>query len=335
MSNSRLTRRQFFGTTGTILGGAAALAANPQWVFASVPGGEIVTRTTWSMGTVVNLSLATEAAAADLFKGSFDALYRVGRGLSAHNPESELGHLNDWSESWRKASPDLIRVARESVNLGELSDGALDVTVLPMLRCLGIMPPGDVRRRPARRPDFTQLRVAGDRVRIHTSGYEVDFGGIAKGYAADQAIEALTRHGVRSALLEAGGDIVALGRPAPERRWRVGIRDPHSPSEICAHIDLEDEAIATSGIYEQPAKTGPAHHIVDPRTGQPATHVLSATIVAPSAMRADGLATALSVMSPAAGQHLVQTQAGIEAYLIYSTGDTFVSRGLDRRLTLL
>jgi thiamine biosynthesis lipoprotein len=116
----------------------------------------------------------------------------------------------------------------------------------------------------------------------------VDPTGLVKGWALEQAVSVLERGGIRTALLNAGGDLAALGRPAPERDWRIGIRHPWRADALACIMRL-DAAMATSGTYERGA------HLIDPRTGRPGTRAASATVCGPSLAMADALATALAV----------------------------------------
>ena len=322
----------------TMLGGAAVAGASPRWVFAlGSPQAEVITRSTWSMGTLINVSVAVEADDRSLFVEAFGALSNVDTKLSAHNAASELSLLNADAGEWRSASRAMIDVASAATRLGNLTSGALDVTVLPHLRRLGVMPSLGFNDQSGDTCDFTKLSVQNGSVQLATGGYAVDFGGIAKGYGVDEARRVLAGRGIRSALVEAGGDLVAVGRPSPDRRWRVGIRDPKNPAEICARLELEDESVATSGIYAPSSREAgnEKRHIVDPRTGATVDHVVSATVVAADTMTADALATAVSVMSRGEGQAFVESLAGVEAFWIYDDGDVFVTPGLRPRLELL
>jgi len=138
-------------------------------------------------------------------------------------------------------------------------------------------------------------------------------------------------------LIDAGGDLFALGRPVADRRWNVGIRHPHETEGLVATLEIENEAVATSGTYvNQKVIDGQTvSHLIDPRTGRSVNHVVSATIVAANTMTADALATAVSVMDKTAGQDLIQNLPGVEGFLIYEDGTHHISNGLINRLTML
>jgi len=205
--------------------------------------------------------------------------------------------------------------------------------VLPVLRALGFLP-GDAADAATERIGFEHLRTDGGRVRLDEGGYGVDFGGIAKGYAVDLGVAAARAAGSGPVLLEAGGDLFAAGRPEPDSRWTIGVRDPVRIRGIAARFEVEDEAVATSGTYFQRRTVNgrSVSHLIDPRTGEPVERVLSSTIVAPDCMTADALATATAVMEPAAALALVESLPGVEGLWIYPDRSFRTTAGLADRL---
>jgi len=152
-------------------------------------------------------------------------------------------------------------------------------------------------------------------VKFEGSG-EINLGGIAKGFIVDEGVVVLKKEGIKAALINAGGDMYCMGR------YRIGIRDPRDQRKVMAVLLVRDKGVATSGIYER----GP--HIVDPRTGIPVMKPgKSATVVAESCMRADGLATALYVFEPQEGLSIIEGIAGAECFIIDETGATYISNG--------
>ena len=126
----------------------------------------------------------------------------------------------------------------------------------------------------------------------------IDLGAIAKGYAVDQAVKRLKELGVQSALVNAGGNVYCLGKKG-SRKWHIGVRHPRKPDEIVFYLDLENQAAATSGDYEQLFILDKKRysHIIDPKTGYPVDNkIASVTIIAPDAAASDGLSTAVFVL---------------------------------------
>ncbi len=148
-------------------------------------------------------------------------------------------------------------------------------------------------------------------------GSEIDLGGIAKGFIVDEGILVLKKHGIREAIINAGGDMYCMGK------YRIGVRDPGRRRKIIAVLLARDKGIATSADYERGA------HIIDPRKGQAVIKPgKSVTVTAETCMRADALATALYVMEPREGLSLIETITGAECFIVDENGKTYVSGGL-------
>jgi len=330
---SSLSRRSFLRTASRSLAGVALVGAYPGWLWLKGRRAALARRSAWAMGTSVTLTSLRDAESAGAVRAAFAALARVQDRLSAHDATSDLSVLNANAGSWMDAEEDLASVAAAAVRLGDLTGGALDVTVLPVMRRLGFLPdPGaDAVKE---RIGYTHLRIDGGRVRLDEAGYGIDFGGIAKGYGVDEGVSALRREGSGAVLLEAGGDLFAVGRPEPDSRWTVGVRDPLDVRSIAARFEVEDEAVATSGTYFQRRMVDgrPVSHLIDPRTGASVDRILSATIVAREAMTADALATATAVMPPDEAFALVSSLPDTEGLWIYPDRSFRVTSGLAQRL---
>ena len=166
---------------------------------------------------------------------------------------------------------------------------------------------------------FLDVDPAMARVRLKNSGLRIDLGGIAKGYAVDEALKTLRENGIKQALVDGSGDI-AVGDPPPGRAsWRIEIaalRDSADADPVS--IEIANCAVATSGDAFQAVQiAGTSYsHIIDPRTGWPLTTTSSVTVVAPNGMAADSLASAVSVLGTDAGVRLVETKMGTEAFVV-------------------
>jgi thiamine biosynthesis lipoprotein len=163
-----------------------------------------------------------------------------------------------------------------------------------------------------------------------------DFGGIAKGYAVDMAAAKIRRLGFKSAIINAGGDLDLIGRRPDGKPWRIAIRDPRRGGAFLGYLELEDEAVATSGDYERcfiwDGKR--YHHILDPATGMPGMLSNSVTVISKSACLSDALATGLFLMGPKVGLEAVASLGDVEAVFAYAEGESIaVSGGLGGRFT--
>lgn len=265
-----------------------------------------------SMGVRVNVTLyaqdesVAERAAIAAFD-RFDALEAI---FSDYRPDSEAMRLCDRAfETPVRASKELRTVLRRSLDLAKRSDGAFDPTVGPIVRLwrearrTGKLPEAAAIRAAKALTGWRLVRLDGDRVTILKRGVRLDFGGVAKGYACDEAIAAVRAKGVRRAMVEAGGDIAVSGPPPGSRGWRIAILGHDGPPETLANA-----AISTSGDAEQFIEIDGVRysHIVDPRTGLGMTNRLQTSVVAKRGLTTDPLATAVCVLGEDRGTALAK-----------------------------
>jgi thiamine biosynthesis lipoprotein len=172
------------------------------------------------------------------------------------------------------------------------------------------------------------IEVSRRRLEFSRSGMRVTFDGIAKGYIVDAMARVLERHRVKSYLIEAGGDIRVSGMKEGKQPWTVAVQDPERSGLFPDTIRLMQGAVATSGSYE--CYFGPDrqhHHIVDSQSGISPQYSGSASVIAPSAMAADALATTVFLMAPEAGVAFVEALRGCECLVIRRDGTQVKSRG--------
>ncbi|MCF6179470.1 MAG: FAD:protein FMN transferase [Geopsychrobacter sp.] len=184
-------------------------------------------------------------------------------------------------------------------------------------------------------PQRSLKRVAIDGERVVRLGARVqlDLGGIAKGFAVDRALDVLRSAGLKSASINAGGDIGLLGGHG-ERPWKIGIQHPRKANELLATLELRDRAIVTSGDYERFFMVDGLryHHIFDPQTGMPARGCQSVTVIAAHVAEADSLATAAFVLGPQKGLAFLETYPDVEGLIVAADGKRTMTKGLNGRL---
>lgn len=338
-------RREFLKRTALGAGSLAGLIALGPWKAAASVLGHLedgaVRRSAICMGTRLNLTALCddEARGERAIRLSLDAMGRVDRLMSVHREDSDLGRVNEGAGSRVSVDAWTAEVARASLDFASLTDGALDPTVLPLMRYWGFMGArgqhADVGELGSHldRVGHRHLKVTERTVELDT-GTAIDFGGIAKGYAVDQAVRQMRQQEIADSLIEAGGDLFASGRSPRGTPWRIGIRDPENPKRIVATVEMADGAAATSGGYEKHHVVGGRRvsHLLDPRTGEQALGVISATIFAPTTMEADALATATYVLGAKAGMDLVSDRSGVEGVWMTSDGRRWVSDGIADRI---
>jgi thiamine biosynthesis lipoprotein len=247
--------------------------------------------------------------------------------------------------------PDFLNVLAASRIYYDLSGGAFDPTIMPLMqvwseaRRQGHLPSEDELRKAVALVGLPKVTVDpfSSTVRFLRNGMALDFGGIAKGYAVDRATDILKSFGISRAIVDAGGNFYALGTPVDKPWWEAGVRHPLKKNEVIIRFPVSDKGVATSGSYERFFEIGGRKysHIMNPHTGWPVEGMLSATIVADNGMAADGLSTAVFVLGPVDGMRLIEKLPGVEGIIIsHEPGSPqnfqiSVSSGLKNRIELL
>ncbi|MHC4939295.1 MAG: FAD:protein FMN transferase [Planctomycetota bacterium] len=312
-----LNRRQVLRIVA--VGGAVGVA----WKLGFPRGGSAapVTETRTLMGTTVNLTVIgpDRDAANAAVRATLDRMAALEGRLSRYLDESEVGRLNR-NGSIGDAGDDLLALLQLGRELHEHGDGAFDLTVQPLLdlyRTTEGLPSADAIAKRRELVDGSAIAIEGRKVSFGKRGMSITLDGIGKGYIVDRAVDELRSRGFADVLVEAGGDLVASGQKAPERPWRLGIRRPRAGMKRMLRIDARDRAVATSGDYMQPfAPDYSVHHILDPRTGVSAPELASATVMAPNAALADGLATLTMVVGAQRGREILEGMDGCEGCFI-------------------
>lgn len=211
----------------------------------------------------------------------------------------------------------------------DLSGGAFAVTIGPVMDLWGFAendPKVPVPRRIAESlalVDNESLNVNSQEQTVYLQrvGMKLDLGALAKGYATEKALQALEKHGIKKALIDAGGNIRVLGTNARNTPWRIGIKDPRQADAMIAVLALEDAAAVTSGDYYRYFEEGGKryHHILDPRSGYPASENMCVTVVTKDAGLADVLSTALFVSKGEEAVALAE-KLGVDLFLVSAEG---------------
>jgi len=249
------------------------------------------------------------------------ALRRVEAQMSTWIDATPLSRFNRAPPGERFPLPaPVVHVLRRSRELHAATDGAFDVTCRPLIELWraagksGQLPPPTAIAKARAASSWNVLDLADDGVTKHAPGARVDLGGIAKGYAIDQAVAAMRRAGAHGGLVDVGGDVRVFGQQPSQSPWEIQLRDP-SGTGVIGTFPIREGAVCTSGDYFRFAEIAGQRysHIIDPRSGRPARGVRSATVVAPDALTADAWATALSVLGEAG---LDRVPPDLEAVLI-------------------
>ncbi|BBN80703.1 FAD:protein FMN transferase [Pseudoalteromonas sp. A25] len=294
-----------------------------------------------TMGTSYNIKAFPsneQITAAQLKKQVDEVLIAVNQSMSPWVKDSEINRFNSFADNeFMPISDDFRAVIAESIRLGK-STQTLDVTMGPLIDLWGFGPD----KRPTKRPSQAQLddmrsRIGVDKLILNEqglaktiAGLEVSFSATAKGFGIDKVASLLEQSNIHNYMVEIGGELRLSGSKPNNKPWVIAIEQPDAPMgqrQVHKELKLHDTGIATSGdyriFYEMDGET--FTHLIDPATGMPVKHdLVSVTVLHPSAMTADGLATALTVMGTQRAKEYAQ-QHNLAVYLISKSDDGLVT----------
>lgn len=293
-----------------------------------------------AMGTLNSITLSGDADPAVL-RHAASEVARFHDLWNVFDPKSELSAVNAAAGKHPvRVSPETMRILQQAVQYSALSEGAFDITAGALSRVwkaalrTGQLPDRSELQRLRKKTGQTKIRFdpAEQTVFLTDEEMTIDLGGIAKGYAADWLCNYFLSCGVRNARINLGGTIRLLGKGR-----MIGIRNPFREGNTSVgKLMAADEAIVTSGIYEQCAVIGgrPAHHIINPRTGYPAdSGLVSVTLIGPFAAELDALATGILILGADHGAELLKKE-NISAILITDHGKILVTQDLKNKFTI-
>jgi thiamine biosynthesis lipoprotein len=292
------------------------------------------------MGTLFRIVLYAdgEPKAKQASQAAFARIAELDNIMSDYKPASELMKLcKKAGGDPVRVSADLFAVLERAQEIGRKTDGAFDVTVGPIVRLwrkarrTRKLPDAEELKRALALVGYEKMKLdpAKRTVQLLVMGMLLDLGGIAKGYAADAALEVLRGHGIRRALVAAGGDI-RVGEPPPGKRgWKIGIAPLKKPADPPDHfVLLVNAGVSTAGDAHQFVEIDGKRysHIVDPRTGQALQGRRSVTVIAANDTTADVLDTALCVLGPERGLKLIEAGNGLAALYVFENDGKVITR---------
>ncbi|MBN1880873.1 MAG: FAD:protein FMN transferase [Deltaproteobacteria bacterium] len=298
------------------------------------------------LGTVVEITVLgkDEDVLERAVDAAFDRMGEIEMVADRYTGESEISRMNRTAADGQvDVSDEMIEMLRVSETLAAETEGAFDVTIAPLSDLWGFT--GEPRL-PAPEEIEALLSVVChdcvvvdyDKKTVYYSNPDVavDLGGIAKGYAVDEAVKVLESLDVVSGVINAGGDMAVIGKKGDDP-WRIGIQHPRDSQELIAVLDIVDRSVVTSGDYERFFFSDDVryHHIIDPHTGYPARMTMSITVVAENTAVADALATAYFVMGPKKALDAAEHTDGVDVLIVDADGNMTHSDGLSSILTLM
>lgn len=263
--------------------------------------------------------------------------------LSTGNENSEIYQLNQNGEA--TLSEEGGYLVERALELYKKTEGAFDIAIYPVMQAWGFptqdyhVPDDDTLKEKLALADASKVNYDKDTRKIFfdQDGMEIDLGGIAKGYTSSQIMQIYQDCGVTSGLVNLGGNVQALGCKTDGSKWRVAIQSPDDTEEYLGILEIEDQAVITSGGYERYFEEDGVtyHHIIDPAIGYPAdSGLISVTIVSDDGTLADGLSTSLFIMGEEkAAQFWRENSDEFEAIMETSDGELYVTEGIADSLT--
>ena len=257
----------------------------------------------YALDTVIDLTAYGENAQ-QAINAATEEIYRLEKLLSVTDENSDIYKLNNASGKELTLNPDTCRIIELAKNASAQTQGKFDPTIYPVLKLWGFTE--DEYSVPAKAEiasamksvDYKNITLGIDHTVSLQNGAQIDLGGIAKGYIADKAANAMKAAGCTSGLISLGGNVRTIGEKADGTAWNIGIKEPDGNSYFATVTLQEDRSVITSGAYQRNfTKDGVTyHHIIDPKTGKPAdSEALSVTIIGKDGALCDALSTALYI----------------------------------------
>lgn len=303
-------------------------------------------QTEFKMGTVCSINLF-EKGTPQLYSEIFQRLTDLESILSANRNDTNIAEINAKAGiAPFKAAPETLYVLQTALLYSEKTQGAFDPTIGPLVKAWNIgteyaaVPSPEVIKKVRSLIDYRKIVIdpVKGTVFLPLPGMKLDLGAIAKGYAADEIVTILTKHKIKKAIIDLGGNIFAYGEKTPNKNWIIGIRNPENPDEnSILTIPVTNKTIVTSGVYERFFEQDGIryHHILDPATGFPVNNdLLSVTIITSISINADALSTSAFLLGTDRGMALINSLPDTEAIFINKKHEIRVTPGLKNNISL-
>ena len=259
--------------------------------------------------------------------------------LSVTDSSSEIYKINSNSGSSVEVSDTVMNLISNSIQFSNQTDGAFDISIYPVLKEWGFttkdykVPSQETLDKLLENVDYNKIEIDTENSTVAlANGMEIDLGGIAKGYAGQQAAELLKSNGVDSAIINMGGNVQTVGSKYDGSDWKVAIRDPDDESKYIGYVTVSDKAVITSGGYERYFEDDNGNvwwHILNPQTGYPAdSGIVSVTVIGDNGMMCDALSTALFVMGIEKSSAYWHEYGGFEAIFVTDNNELYITSGL-------
>ncbi|WP_298845287.1 FAD:protein FMN transferase [Clostridium sp.] len=299
-----------------------------------------ILREFYSLGTSNQLKVYGKKAIKAI-EESIIKVYEIDNKMSVFKEDSEILKISiNAGNKPQIVSNDTYYVIQKAIKYCKLSKGAFDITIKPIVTLWGIGKEG--QQIPSSNEIKEKLKIINYKdvvidkndksIFLKNKEQEIDVGGIAKGYAADEVKNVMVKNGIKSALINLGGNILALGTKIDGTPWSVGIQDPFKTrGEFVLTISVINKSVVTSGNYERyfEVEGKRFHHIINPSTGYPSeSDIVGATIISDNSIDGDGLSTGVYIMGVQKAIKLIEEIEGIDAILITKSKEIYVTSGM-------
>jgi thiamine biosynthesis lipoprotein len=307
-----------------------------------------VIKNSYALGTIINLR-AYGNKAEKAIDEAIEKLNDIDDKMSAFKEESEISKINFKAGTSLEeiVSKDTYFVVKNAVEYSEILEGTFDPTIRPLVKLWSIGTKEEIIPEKLQIEETRKLVNYKDvllnenknSIMLKQKKQALDVGGIAKGFAADEVRDIFYKHNVKSALIDLGGNIFALGSKEDGSPWRVGIQNPFKPrGEYVGILSVKNKSVVTSGNYEKYfMKDGQRfHHIIDPKTGYPSqSKIISATIISDNSIDGDGLSTGIYILGIDKAMKIMETIAGVEAIFITEDKKIYKTSGVNKEILIL
>ena len=307
---------------------------------------EYISREFYSLGTLNQLKVSGRKANKAIDE-SIRKLCEIDDKMSVFKENSEISKINQHAgKQVQIVSKDTYYVIEKAIKYCSLSKGDFDITIRPIVALWGI------GKEDSKVPTINEIKetlkvvnykdIVTDKnnrsIFLKYKKQEIDVGGIAKGYAADEVRDIMLKNKIKSGLINLGGNIFVIGNKDDGTAWTVGIQNPiKTRGEFALTISVINKSIVTSGSYERYFETGGKkyHHIINPSTGYPSeSDIISATIISDNSIDGDGLSTGVYIMGVQKAMKLIEEIKGIDAIFITINKEVYVTSGLSGKVTI-
>ena len=337
--NSSLNRRTFLKMSGLLGMGLVSTSIFPVSAEAVKFNRKMykVSRNELAMGTTVSMTLihASKYEAEEAMGLAYQEIDRLAGLMNRFENSTAVGLLN-LEGALTDVPPEMIEVVVSSLNYFNQTQGAFDISVKPIIDLFREKVGLNLDRFPSKedikqvlyRVGSENIELSGQTIRFKKPGMGITLDGIAKGYIIDKASKLLSERNIENHLINAGGDIRAMGSRLDQKPWTIAIQDPRKKGNHPDTIHLSNAAVATSGNYEVFFdREKMFHHIVNPSTGHSPYSGASVSVMAPSAMEADALSTSVFVMNPKQGTKFINALPNCESLIITRSARKVRSEG--------